>query len=167
VHLGIVERTSPCDVDGAWYDEARVERAIAEKRRKIASRKKDAHVANSFRDAYARSVGFRSWQDRHAAIQANEERYRLAEEWRNSPEARLDPAIRGSGSIVTGRKMPGEPYARFEKNDAAAALGVKASEYLPTAEQLAAARLDLIKAGLMEGEEGDGNVDLVFQANAG
>lgn len=49
-------------------------------------------------EAYARSVGFASALARRDAIEARQTAYRLAEEWRKTPEAQLDPAIAGTGS---------------------------------------------------------------------
>jgi hypothetical protein len=120
VYLGIVQMTSPCDPDGAWYNQGLIDAAIARKRREIAERTRDQHVASMARDHYARSVGFTSWSDRHDAIARNMARYAAAEEWRNSQAGQ---------QALKGFQTPAQ------------ALGVKAREWTP--EEMSQARAQL------------------------
>lgn len=92
--------TSPIDIEGKRYNTLLADRAelmfrevLAEHHRKLAAVRRELF---------------------------NAERYRLAEEWRQSPEAQLDPAIARTGPRKAwGFKSPAE------------ALGVKAREYAP------------------------------------
>lgn len=75
---------------------------------------------DNWRDAYAKSAGFSSWLERQDAIDKQQERYRLAQEWRDHQPA---------AGAASGFKSP------------AAALGVTAREW--TADEMAMGRQKL------------------------
>lgn len=79
-------------------------------------------------EAYARSVGFASALARRDAIEEREKAYRLAEQWRNSPEAQHDPAIaKGPGRPTGGNWKPAFSPERMAEEMKAArkALGME------------------------------------------
>lgn len=147
VALGVPqsEQTSPCDPTGVWFNAARVDAAERRLRSKRLA-EKEMYEEQRRREEIAR--GWRSADEPSSAEVADEwarqrgfadiDEYILAEriDWSEALK-------RVMHSILAAASMPGDANAKFNPHDAAEALGVKAREYQPTAEQLKAGRREL------------------------
>lgn len=146
--------TSPCDPDGKWFDPHAVDAAeqrLREKHRaetvmyerqrerdEIAKGwRNDQRTSRQIVDEWAQARGFTDFRGyvAHGGIDY------------------ADALVQVALSALAAGRMPGEPNAKFDPHAVAEALEVKAREYNPTAEQLAAGREQLIRNGLMEPEE--------------
>jgi hypothetical protein len=136
VVLGIApeEHTSPCDVEGKWFDEV----LVSEAERRLRNRRAVKYSANRRDDSdvwEARGVENKWAQDRGYN---DFEHYKLVERIDH-----VDACVRVANSFVAAmQKMPGSDDRKLNDPHAVAAtLGVKAREYTP--EELRAGRIAL------------------------
>ncbi len=129
VVLGISRdvQTSPCDEAGQWFNAERVD--AAERRLLDQRQSRRLHDEQMVREGRAAA---NAWAQARGYLDIDEYVFVERIDW-------SEALRRVCHSILASKSMPGEPDATFD----AAALGVKAREFNPSAEQLKAARQEL------------------------